>query len=117
MLFTITKDILTEYSKIFIFLVVATALTLALILVNWIFVKKSQAFNKSSIYECGFDNFNSAKEKFTVHFYIIAILFVIFDIEMIFLYAMSYSITITKFFGLFILFLFLIILILGLIFE
>ena len=80
-------------------------------------MKRSQAFNKSSIYECGFDNFNSAKEKFTVHFYIIAILFVIFDIEMVFLYAMSYSITITKFFGLFILFSFLAILVLGLIFE
>lgn len=111
------KDVLTEYSKIFIFLVVALGLALALVLLNWVLVKKSQAFNKTSIYECGFDNFNSAKEKFTVHFYIIAILFVIFDIEMVFLYAMSYSITITKFFGLFILFSFLAILVLGLIFE
>lgn len=112
-----TKDILTEYSKILIFLGVAIILALALVLINWVLVKKSQSFNKTSIYECGFDNFNSAKEKFTVHFYIIAILFVIFDIEMIFLYAISYSIVITKFFGIFILFFFLIILILGLIFE
>lgn len=112
-----TKDILTEYSKILVFLSVALFLALALVFLNWVLVKKSQSFNKTSIYECGFDNFNSAKEKFTVHFYIIAILFVIFDIEIIFLYAMSYSITITKFFGIFILFSFLIILILGLIFE
>ena len=111
------KDVLTEYSKILIFLSIATFLALALVFLNWILVKKTQSFNKTSIYECGFDNFNSAKEKFTVHFYIIAILFVIFDIEMIFLYAMSYSIAVTKFFGLFILFFFLIILILGLIFE
>lgn len=117
MLINLVKNIITEYSKIFIFLGVAVMLTLALVFINWILVKKSQAFNKTSVYECGFDNFNSAKEKFTVHFYIIAILFVIFDVEMIFLYAISYSITTTKFLGVFILFFFLIILIFGLIFE
>ena len=72
---------------------------------------------KISAYECGFEPFEDARNKFDVRFYIIAILFIIFDIEVVYLFPWSVSLYVTGFSGFWAMILFLIILTLGFIYE
>jgi len=72
---------------------------------------------KVSSYECGFNPFNDAMTKFDVQFYLVAILFIIFDLEISFLFPWSVNLTTFHFFGFWIMSLFLFILTLGFIYE
>ena len=72
---------------------------------------------KISAYECGFEPFEDARNKFDVRFYIVAILFIIFDIEVVYLFPWSISLYCIGFQGFFIMIAFLILLTLGFIYE
>ena len=72
---------------------------------------------KMSAYECGFEPFEDARNKFDVRFYIVAILFIIFDIEVVYLFPWSVSLYATEFQGFWAMMFFLIILTLGFIYE
>ena len=72
---------------------------------------------KISAYECGFEPFEDARNKFDVRFYIIAILFIIFDIEVVYLFPWSVSLYATGFPGFWAMLFFLIILALGFLYE
>ncbi|WP_386071128.1 NADH-quinone oxidoreductase subunit A [Tahibacter sp. UC22_41] len=77
---------LAEYWPIFLFLVVATGLGLVLLAVGTVFGPRRPDTQKRSAYECGFEAFEDARMKFDVRYYLIAILFIIFDLEMAFLF-------------------------------
>lgn len=77
--------VLAEYLPILIFLVVATGIGLALILIGRFLGPHRPDSEKLSSYECGFSAFRNARMKFDVRYYLIAIQFIVFDLEIIFI--------------------------------
>lgn len=79
-------DLLREYLPILIFLGLAVALGLVLIIAALVLAVRRPDPEKISAYECGFNAFDDARMKFDVRFYLVAILFIIFDLEVAFLF-------------------------------
>ena len=79
-------SIMTEYLPILIFLVFALVFSFGAFFLSIIVGKKSPYAEKNSTYECGFEPFDETRGKFEVKFYLVAILFIIFDLEIIFLF-------------------------------
>ena len=76
-----------EYISLTVFFVVSFTLSTFLLLLSYIVEKKKKNdVEKLSAYECGFDPYGTGVTSFEVHFYIVGILFIIFDLELIFLY-------------------------------
>ena len=75
-----------EYLPILIFLGVAAGLGLILIIATWIIAVRNPDAEKVSAYECGFNAFDDARMKFDIRFYLVSILFIIFDLEVAFLF-------------------------------
>ena len=73
-------DLLREYLPILIFLGIAVVLSAVVILASLIVAPQNPDSEKVSAYECGFDAFSDARSKFDVRFYLVAILFIIFDL-------------------------------------
>ena len=80
------QDLLMEYLPILIFLGVAIALGLALLLSAVIIAVRNPDPEKNSAYECGFNAFDDARMKFDIRFYLVSILFIIFDLEIAMLF-------------------------------
>jgi len=80
------EDLLREYLPIVILLGIAVALGVVLILAAFIIAVRSPDPEKVSAYECGFNAFDDARMKFDVRFYLVSILFIIFDLEIAFLF-------------------------------
>ena len=82
----ITLDFLKEYFSIIVFLIIALGLSFGFIILNYILSPKKPDPEKLSAYECGFDPFDDSRMEFDVRFYLVAILFIIFDLEIAFLF-------------------------------
>ena len=78
--------LLLQYLPILIFLGIAGALAVGFILAAAIIAPKAPDAEKLSSYECGFNAFDDARMKFDVRFYLVSILFIIFDLEVAFLF-------------------------------
>jgi NADH-quinone oxidoreductase subunit A len=74
-----------EYLGILVYVCFATFLGLLIISLSYFLVTQSPETEKLSTYECGFDPYGDTRDQFNIRFYIIAILFILFDIEIIFL--------------------------------
>ena len=85
------EDLLREYLPILIFLGIGAGLGLVLILAAMILAVRNPDAEKTSAYECGFNAFDDARMKFDVRFYLVAILFIIFDLEVAFLFPWAVS--------------------------
>lgn len=79
-------DMLREYLPILVFTAVAVGLGILLILAAFVVAVRNPDPEKLSAYECGFNAFDDARMKFDVRFYLVAILFIIFDLEIAFLF-------------------------------
>ncbi|MCM5556066.1 NADH-quinone oxidoreductase subunit A [Pleomorphomonas sp. JP5] len=79
-------ELLRDYLPVIIFLGVALAIGLALLVSPFLLAFKNPDPEKLSAYECGFNAFDDARMKFDVRFYLVSILFVIFDLEVAFLF-------------------------------
>ena len=77
---------LSEYFPIVVFLGVSTGLGLALLAIGQLISPKKPGAEKGSPYECGFEAFEDARSRFDVRYYLIAILFIVFDLEIAFLF-------------------------------
>ena len=77
---------LAEYLPIFLFLIVAGGIGVALLVIGYLLGPRKTDVRKASPYECGFEAFEDARMKFDVRYYLIAILFIIFDLEIAFLF-------------------------------
>ncbi len=75
---------LTEYFPILIFLVISLAMGVILLAMGGILGPRSPDSEKNSPYECGFEAFEDTRSKFDVRYYLVAILFIIFDLEIAF---------------------------------
>ncbi len=80
------EEMLREYLPILVFLAVAIALGAILILAAVVLAVRHPDPEKVSAYECGFNAFDDARMKFDVRFYLVSILFIIFDLEIAFLF-------------------------------
>ena len=80
------SEFLKDYLSIILFLIIALGLSCAFIMVNFIIAPKNPDPEKLSPYECGFEPFEDSRMKFEVRFYLVAILFIIFDLEIAFLF-------------------------------
>ncbi|MCO4825241.1 NADH-quinone oxidoreductase subunit A [Amylibacter sp.] len=85
------EDLLREYLPILVFIGIAVALGLVLILAAIIVAVRNPDAEKTSAYECGFNAFDDARMKFDVRFYLVSILFIIFDLEVAFLFPWAAS--------------------------
>ena len=77
---------LLQYLPIVIFLGIAAVLGVVFILAAWIVAPSAPDAEKLSAYECGFNAFDDSRMKFDVRFYLVSILFIIFDLEVAFLF-------------------------------
>jgi len=84
-------EFLTDYLSIIIFVFVALILSVGFILLNFLFSPKNPDSEKLSAYECGFEAFDDSRMEFDVRFYLVAILFIIFDLEIAFLFPWAIS--------------------------
>ena len=77
---------LLDYLPIIIFFAIATVMGAGFIIAAWVVAPKHPDKEKVSAYECGFNAFDDARMKFDVRFYLVSILFIIFDLEVAFLF-------------------------------
>ena len=77
---------LAEYVPIALFIALASAIGIALLVIGRLIGPQRPAMDKSSPYECGFEAFEDARMKFDVRYYLVAILFIIFDLEIAFMF-------------------------------
>ena len=108
---------LTEYFPILVFLMVASGLGIALLTVGGILGPNRPDSEKLSPYECGFEAFEDTRMKFDVRFYLVAILFIIFDLEIAFLFPWAVALDTIGMTGLIAMAVFLGILVVGFIYE
>jgi len=111
------KLIFNEYLVIFIFLVTAFLLSTIMFMVSYLVVFQKSDQEKVSAYECGFNPFEDARVTFDIRFYLVAILFLIFDLEISFLFPWSIVLNEISFFGFITMIIFLIILTIGFVYE
>jgi NADH-quinone oxidoreductase subunit A len=82
---------LLQYLPIVIFIGIATVLGIGFIVAAWALAPSNPDSEKLSAYECGFNAFDDARMKFDVRFYLVSILFIIFDLEVAFLFPWAVS--------------------------
>lgn len=87
--------LLSSYLPIVIFIGVALVVGLALLAAPFLVAYRSPDPEKLSAYECGFNSFDDARMKFDIRFYLVAILFIIFDLEAAFLFPWAVSLDMT----------------------
>ncbi len=110
-------DFLKDYLSIIIFLFVALGLSIGFIVLNFLFSPKKPDPEKLSAYECGFEAFSDSRMEFDVRFYLVAILFIIFDLEIAFLFPWAISLGSLGALGFWSMMIFLAVLTIGFIYE
>lgn len=110
-------ELLREYLPILIFLGIAVGLSVVIVAASYIVARQRPDSEKVSAYECGFEAFDDARSKFDVRFYLVAILFIIFDLEVAFLFPWAVSLGEIGVFGFWSMVVFLGILTIGFIYE
>lgn len=111
------EDLLLEYLPILIFMAIAFGLALAVVGGSWLAARQKPYGEKLSPYECGFDTFSDARREFDVRFYLVALLFIIFDLEVAFLFPWAVSLGTIGVFGFWSMVIFLGVLTVGFIYE
>jgi NADH-quinone oxidoreductase subunit A len=111
------EKLLLEYLPILIFIAIGAAITIALVIVPYLFAPKSPDAEKLSAYECGFNAFGDARMKFDIRYYLVSILFIIFDLEVAFLFPWAITLSATGVFAFWSMVVFLGVLTIGFIYE
>jgi NADH-quinone oxidoreductase subunit A len=109
--------ILAEYLPILIFLGIAVGLSVAMVGASMVLGRSKPDPEKLSAYECGFEAFDDARKRFDVRFYLVSILFIIFDLEVAFLFPWAASLGDIGVFGFWSMVVFLGVLTIGFIYE
>jgi len=111
------ERMLLEYLPILIFIGVAVVITVGLTVVPYIIAPQKPDPEKLSAYECGFNAFGDARMKFDVRFYLVSLLFIIFDLEVAFLFPWAITLSVTGQFAFWSMIVFLGVLTVGFIYE
>ena len=108
---------LANYAPILIFLFVSGGLGVVLLVIGLTLGRGQKDADKVSPYECGFEAFEDTRMRFDVRYYLVAILFIIFDLEIAFLFPWAVSLDQVGLFGLIAMGIFLMVLVVGFIYE
>jgi len=108
---------LNDYLPILILMGVSVGLSLFLFILSYIRGKQNPDLSKNSPYECGFNAFETARVPFDIQFYLVSLLFIIFDLEVAFLFPWAITLNKVGLFGFWSVFLFLFVLTIGFIYE
>ena len=108
---------MSEYAPLCIYLVISTLLSLVILSLSFVFSTQKADPEKVSAYECGFDPFDDARARFDIRFYLVAILFIIFDLEVAFLFPWAVSLGNIGLYGFWSMMFFLFILTVGFVYE
>src|SRR5262245_610618 len=111
------NELLLDYLPRAVFIAVALAIAVALLVVPFLLAYKQPDTEKLSAYECGFNAFDDARMTFDVRYYLVAILFIIFDLEVSFLFPWAVSFGKIGAFGFWSMMVFLAVLTIGFIYE
>jgi len=111
------NDLLADYFPLVVFIAIAIGMGGALMIAPFLVAYKSPDPEKLSAYECGFNAFDDARMKFDIRFYLVAILFIIFDLEVAFLFPWAITFGELGLFGFWSMMLFLAVLTIGFIYE
>ena len=111
------ERLLLEYLPILIFIGIAGIIAIALVVIPFLIAPSKPDPEKLSAYECGFNAFDDARMKFDVRFYLVAILFIIFDLEVAFLFPWAITLGSLGVFGFWSMVVFLAVLTVGFIYE
>jgi NADH-quinone oxidoreductase subunit A len=111
------QALLAEYLPILIFLGIAVGMAVAMLGASYVISRQRPDSEKLSSYECGFEPFEDARRQFDVRFYLVALLFIIFDLEVAFLFPWAISLGKTGQFGLWSMMIFLGVLTVGFVYE
>ncbi len=111
------EQLLSEYLPIVIFLGLSAVISIALLIVPFVIAPSNPDPEKLSAYECGFEAFDDSRMRFDVKFYLVAILFIIFDLEVAFLFPWAVSLGDVGLFGFWSMMVFLGVLTIGFIYE
>jgi len=84
-------QVVAQYFPILVFLAIASGLAVLMVFLPILIGRQKPDSEKTSAYECGFEAFGDARGKFDVRFYLVAILFIIFDLEVAFLFPWAVS--------------------------
>jgi NADH-quinone oxidoreductase subunit A len=109
--------LLSNYLPVLLYLGVATGIGLVLLGLGFLFGRGSKDAEKLSAYECGFDPFEDSRMKFDVRYYLVAILFIVFDLEIAFLFPWAVTLDAIGLTGILAMGAFLAILVVGFIYE
>jgi len=109
--------LLYNYSPIIIFIIISSLLSIVIFFASYLVSAHKADPEKLSAYECGFNPFEDTRGKFDVRFYLVAILFIIFDLEISFLFPWSLCLAKIGWFGFEVMFIFLFILTVGFVYE
>ena len=110
-------NLLSQYLPLVIFIVIAAGLSGALLIAPFLVAFKSPDPEKLSAYECGFNAFDDARMKFDIRFYLVALLFIIFDLEVAFLFPWAVAFRDIGMFGFWSMMTFLAVLTIGFVYE
>jgi NADH-quinone oxidoreductase subunit A len=110
-------EFLSNYLPILLFLAIALGLSLIMVGLPFLMARGRKDREKLSAYECGFESYQNARIPFDIKFYLVSILFIIFDLEVAFLFPWAISLKSIGEFGYWSMMLFLFILLLGFIYE
>ena len=110
-------NFLSDYFSIILFLFIAVVLSFGFVLANFLAAPSNPDPEKLSAYECGFEAFDDSRMEFDVRFYLVAILFIIFDLEIAFLFPWAISLGNIGLLGFISMMIFLFILTIGFIYE
>ena len=88
-----------EYLPLLVYVCISLALSILILSLSFVFSTQKADPEKVSAYECGFDPFDDARARFDIRFYLVAILFIIFDLEVTFLFPWAISLNKLNMFG------------------
>jgi len=111
------NSILAEYLPVLFFFLIAFAISVIMVMASWLVAPQQPDSEKLSPYECGFEPFDDSRGRFNVRFYLVALLFIIFDLEVAFLFPWAVSLGDIGLFGFWSMVFFLAILTVGFIYE
>lgn len=106
-----------EYYYIFIFFLISFILACVILCLSYLLASQEGNAEKLTTYECGFDPFGEARSKFDIRFYVVAILFIIFDLEISFLFPWTICLQSIPILGYIVMIIFLFILTVGFVYE
>ncbi len=110
-------EYLAEYLPVLVFLAIAIGLAVMIVMASYMIAPQHPEREKLSAYECGFEPFDDTRGRFDVRFYLVAILFIVFDLEVAFLFPWAVALGDIGVFGFWSMMLFLAVLTIGFLYE